>query len=188
MNTQLLQDFPELSHLPREDLEDMLADPMYFQAVFYSLPRVKALYQAQRELGMANESLANKNLALQQDLYKLRSDTKNAFDEAKSLEARWKDLEREQREIYQRLTPQFLLMRLRHATTAQDELSETLASAFIASSPGHDAAGVPNASGTPNGRDVEEFVRDFKELRKVYHKRMMWADRWTSGQVVWRDD
>lgn len=79
-------------------------------------------------------------------------------------------------------------MRLRHATTAQDELSETLASAFIASSPGHDAAGVPNASGMPNGRDVEEFVRDFKELRKVYHKRMMWADRWTSGQVAWRDD
>lgn len=48
-----------------------------------------------------NDVTIDKNLALQQDLYKLRSDTKNAFDEAKSLEARWKDLEREQREIYQ---------------------------------------------------------------------------------------
>jgi ESCRT-I complex subunit VPS37 len=36
----------------------MLADPAYFQSVFHSLPRVKALFQAQTELGMANESIA----------------------------------------------------------------------------------------------------------------------------------
>ncbi len=41
------------------------------------------------------------NLALQQPLYQLRSDTKEAFDEAKRLEARWKELEREQKEVYQ---------------------------------------------------------------------------------------
>lgn len=33
-------------------------DPVYFQAIFHSLERVKALYQAQAELGMANESIA----------------------------------------------------------------------------------------------------------------------------------
>lgn len=43
----------------REDLEDLLADPVYFQAIFHSLDRVKALYQAQAELGMANESIAS---------------------------------------------------------------------------------------------------------------------------------
>lgn len=42
----------------REDLEDLLTDPVYFQAVFHSLPRVKAMFQAQAELGMANESIA----------------------------------------------------------------------------------------------------------------------------------
>lgn len=41
------------------------------------------------------------NLALQEPLYQLRSDTKEAFDDAKHLEARWKELEREQREVYQ---------------------------------------------------------------------------------------
>ena len=41
------------------------------------------------------------NLDMQDSLYKLRDETKTAFDEAKSLEARWKDLEREQREVYQ---------------------------------------------------------------------------------------
>jgi len=43
----------------REDLEDMLVDPTYFQAIFHTLDRVKYLYQAQAELGMANESIAS---------------------------------------------------------------------------------------------------------------------------------
>lgn len=41
------------------------------------------------------------NLALQQRLYDLRSETKDAFDEAKRLESRWKELEKEQKEVYQ---------------------------------------------------------------------------------------
>jgi hypothetical protein len=38
---------------------------------------------------------------MQDDLYRLRSETQQAFDEAKALEARWKVLEREQRELHQ---------------------------------------------------------------------------------------
>ncbi|KAL0953425.1 hypothetical protein HGRIS_004661 [Hohenbuehelia grisea] len=199
MATQLLQDFPELSHLSREDLEDMLTDPAYFQAIFHSLPRVKALYQSQAEFGMANESIANKNLELQQSLYNLRAGAKQAFDDAKALEARWKELDREQREVYQRFTPQFLLMRLRHATIAQDELSESLATAFISASPTPHVAsnltvsnlgtsGPASGTGTPGGLDVEEFVRDFKDQRKIYHKRVIWGDRWTAGQVDWPNE
>ncbi|TFY63966.1 hypothetical protein EVG20_g6110 [Dentipellis fragilis] len=180
--TQLLAEFPELSHLSREDLEDLLADPQYFQAIFHTLRNVKELYQGQAELGLANESIANHNLSLQQDLYKLRSETKDAFDESKNLEARWAELQREQKEVYQRFTPQFLLMRLRHATTAQDDLSEALASAFVRSS-SSDAS-----SSYATGKEVDDFVKEFRDSRKIYHKRMMWGDRWAAGEVVWRDD
>jgi hypothetical protein len=49
------------SHLrSREDLEDLLNDPNYFQAIVHSLPRVKAMFQAQSELGSANESIARR--------------------------------------------------------------------------------------------------------------------------------
>ena len=103
----------------REDLEDMLADPAYFQAIFYSLPKVKELYKGQAELGRANGTIASaltpstfgsypsymrtpeQNLALQDELYKLRTETKDAFDEAKASEARWTELQREQKEVYQ---------------------------------------------------------------------------------------
>ena len=45
----------------REDLEDLLADPTYFQAIFHSLNEVTALYQSQAELGLANESIASES-------------------------------------------------------------------------------------------------------------------------------
>jgi ESCRT-I complex subunit VPS37 len=82
----------------------------------------------------------------------------------------------------ERFTPQFLLMRLRHATTEQDDLSEALASSFVRSTSSETAA-------TPaSGKEVDDFVKEFRELRKTYHKRVMWGDRWSNGQVAWRDD
>lgn len=76
----------------------------------------------------------------------------------------------------QRFSPQFLLLRLRHVTTDQDNASETLATSFVQSS-------------SPTGSsDVDDFVREFRELRKTYHKQMMWGDRWAAGKVIWRDE
>ncbi|KAG5353202.1 hypothetical protein C0989_009383 [Termitomyces sp. Mn162] len=220
MTTPLLADFPELAHLLREDLEDLLTDPQYLQAVFHSLDRVKTLYQAHAELGMANESIAStvhvyltlydlmeatdNNLRLQDSLYQLRSETQEAFNEAKSLEARWKEIEKEQKEVYQvqssfqfflifpelistlphyqRFSPQFLLMRLKHSTIAQDDASEALASSFINEQ-------MQSGISTPNGgAGVDEFIKEFKELRKVYHKRAMWGERWSDGKIAWRSD
>ncbi|KAF8827544.1 hypothetical protein F5879DRAFT_968529 [Lentinula edodes] len=185
--TQLTMDFPELANLSRQDLEDILNDPNYFQAVFHSLPRVKAMYDAQAELGNANESIANNNLALQEKLYRLRSETQDVFNEAKSLEAKWKDLEKEQHDVYQRFTPQFLLMRLRHSVTAQDDASERLATAFIQ----HQSLGFPESQSgvaTPSGKETDNFIKQFKEARKIYHKRVIWSDRWSKDQVEWRED
>ncbi|KAF8630924.1 hypothetical protein AX17_005281 [Amanita inopinata Kibby_2008] len=165
----------------------MLLDPVYFQAMFHSLNKIKALYQAQAELGMANEAIANHNLTLQDGLYKLRSDTKDAFDEAKRLEARWKELEKEQKEVYQRFSPQFLHLRLRHSITAQDDQSEAVASSFVQQQPSTTFSA--SGTGTPNnGLEIDEFIKEYKELRKVYHKRVIWSEKWTNQQVMWRDD
>lgn len=177
MTSPLLAEFPELADLSRGDLEDLLVDPAYFQAIFHSLGRVQDLYKSQAELGLANETIAQNNLALQQQLYNLRSETKDLFDEAKKLESRWKELEKEQRDIYQRFTPQFLLLRLKHSITAQDDASEALASAFVSGSD------IPATNS-----DIDEFIREFKKLRKTYHKRVMWAEKWGKGDVMWRED
>jgi hypothetical protein len=43
----------------REDLEDILADPAYFQATFHALSEAKELYHSQAEFGLANETIAS---------------------------------------------------------------------------------------------------------------------------------
>ncbi|KAL1715956.1 hypothetical protein EV715DRAFT_275397 [Schizophyllum commune] len=174
----------------------MLADPNYFGAILHTLPRVRALLDQQAAMSAEVEALARTwaNTAQQEPLYQLRAETQESFTQAKALEARWKELEKEQRDVYQRFTPQFLLMRLRHATTAQDDLSETLANAFVSSSaPTTSATAEPHSGtntpvGTLAGKDIDDFVREYRELRKVYHKRMIWGEKWGNGDVEWRDD
>jgi len=208
MPSQLFIDFPELSSLSREDLEDLISNPAFFHATFHSLPAVKALFHAQTELGMANESIAKRNLALQDHVYRLRAETQDAFNEAKTLQAQQKEVEREQRELYQRYSPSFLLLRLRHSTTAQDDLSESLASSFVrsqpipsssSSKPGSSpsnmsssaqstSASTPTPEDSTRGDVVDEFIRQFKDLRKTYHKRKIWSEQWAVDKVAWRDN
>jgi len=177
-SSTLFENYPELSRLSRDDLQDLLHDQQYFQATFHSLEHVKTFYRAQDEIVMANEAIAKNNLSLQDELYKLRAETQAAFDESRSLEARWKSLEREQKEVYQRFTQQFLLLRLRHAATAQDEASEKVASDFVKGP----------SDGPANGKEVDDFVKDFREMRRVYHKRAIFVERWTKGDVGWLND
>lgn len=44
----------------QQDLEDLLTDPNYFQAIFMGLPKVQELMGSLLELGRANEALASK--------------------------------------------------------------------------------------------------------------------------------
>jgi hypothetical protein len=37
-------------------------------------------------------------------------------------------------------------------------------------------------------RSIDEFIQEFKAARKTYHKRAIWAERWSRGEVAWRDD
>ena len=152
-----------------------------------------------------HRSTVENNLALQQRLYDLRTETKDAFDEAKSLETRWKELDKEQKEVFQvsrhlflglwiftdayrqRFTPQFLLMRLRHSTTAQDDASEALATAFVQQIPNPPPNGETGTTSRA-AHDVDAFIKEFKESRKTYHKRALWGEKWASGQVMWREN
>ena len=69
----------------------------------------------------------------------------------------------------QRFTPSAQLARLRAATSNQDHLSEQLVASFI-----------------EGGMSEEDFARQFKEVRRVYHRRQVCLDKWEKGSVVWR--
>lgn len=92
----------------------------------------------------------------------------------------------------QRYRPSFLHLRLRHSITSQDDISESMAASFIEATP--DSAGESSGRATPIGttaeknKSLDEFIKEFKAVRKTYHKRAIWAERWNRGEVAWRDD
>lgn len=45
-----------------------------------------------------------------------------------------------------------------------------------------------SSQGQASGRSIDEFIQEFKAARKTYHKRAIWAERWSRGEVAWRDD
>lgn len=55
-----LQEFPELAKLSREDLEEALRTPAYFDALFGTLPSVKAIYDEHESFLQRNVDITGK--------------------------------------------------------------------------------------------------------------------------------
>ncbi|WVQ66350.1 uncharacterized protein L199_004529 [Kwoniella botswanensis] len=204
MSTPLVQQFPSLAQYPPSFLKDLLSSPELTEAFLFSLPEVKELAAEVEKLGRENDEIAKRNIELRDELIALRDATAQSYAYAEGLKRKWTDIEKAQANLYQRNRPSFLHLRLRHSLTAQDELSEKIASAFIegrsagASLPGSRVdSPLPGAEGTStpvSGGDrnqskaIEDFINEFKAARKTYHKRAIWAERWSRGEVAWRDD
>ncbi|WVQ79254.1 hypothetical protein IAT38_001350 [Cryptococcus sp. DSM 104549] len=202
MSTPLLQQFPTLTSYPPSFLKDLLSSPELTEAFLFTLPEVQHLVAEVEKLGRENEEIAKRNLELRDELLALRDATAQSYAHAEHLKAQWAEIEKSQVNLYQRVRPSFLHLRLRHSLTAQDEQSEKIASAFIegrsatSSVPGSrvDSPAPEWGAGAAAGGDrsqnkaVEDFIQEFKAARKTYHKRAIWTERWSRGEVAWRDD
>ncbi|WVQ89534.1 hypothetical protein IAS59_003296 [Cryptococcus gattii] len=199
MSTPLLQQFPSLSSYPPSFLKDLLSSPELTEAFLFTLPEIQQLAAEVEKLGRENEDAARRNLELKDELSALRDATAQSYAHAEDLKRQWADIEKAQHNLYQRVRPSFLHLRLRHSLTAQDELSEKMASAFIEDKSATNSrpdsridSPAPSAEGLPldraQGRAIEDFIQEFKAARKIYHKRAIWAERWSRGEVAWRDD
>ncbi|KAJ9109540.1 hypothetical protein QFC20_003284 [Naganishia adeliensis] len=211
MSSRLLHDYPSLASYSEEQLKDLLTNDELLEAFLYSLPAVQGVLEHQQQLSKANDELAKKNLALQGELIALRAATASAYSTAQHLKDRWKEVEQKQAGLYSKYRPSFLHLRLRHATSDQDALTESIASSFIESStsvtrgpsrvdsPASAMLGGPGSRIRDDGIEsttgmgdtamsLEDFIRTFKAARKVYHKRAIWCERWSRGEVAWRED
>ncbi|GAA6003792.1 hypothetical protein JCM10207_003602 [Rhodosporidiobolus poonsookiae] len=168
INDPLQRDFPDVAHLPREDLQLLLEDPAYFEAYFNSMPAALALHQQVEQAMRDNLDLAQKSEALKPDLERLREDTARLFNEANDLKVRWAYLDEAQQQTYKRFSEPAQLARHRAATTQQERLSDSLVASFLSGE-----------------GDDESFVKQYRDVRKVYHRREVALKKWDEGRVVW---
>jgi len=165
----LARDFPEVSTLSKEDMLALLEDDSYFDAYFQTIPEALAFHQALERRLQAIVALAEKNDRLRPQLEDLRHRAASLFTESNDLKNRWSYLESAQVETSKRFTPAQQLNRLRAATSGQESLSESLASSFL--------------DGT---MDEDDFVRQYREVRKVFHRRQIMKEKFEEGKIVWR--
>ncbi|GAA6032102.1 hypothetical protein JCM8097_007074 [Rhodosporidiobolus ruineniae] len=168
INDTLTRDFPHTASLPREDLELLLDDPAFFDAYFNTMPQALALHQQVEAAMNDNLDLAHKSEAMKPELERLREDTARLFNEANELKTRWAYLDEAQQAAYKRFAQPAQLSRYRAATTQQERLSDALVSSFL-----------------QGEGDDESFVKQYREVRKVYHKRETALRKWEEGKVVW---
>lgn len=164
----LARDYPQVAQLPKDELQRLLEDDAYFDAYFNTSPQALAYHDAVQRKMQQNIHLARESEALKPQLDALRQDTARCFHDATDLKQQWALLEQAQQDAYRRFSQPAQLARYRAATTTQEHLSDALVDAFL------------NGNG-----DDESFVKQYREIRKVFHKREIGLQKWDEGKVVW---
>ncbi|KAI9311261.1 hypothetical protein BX666DRAFT_1999659 [Dichotomocladium elegans] len=143
-----------------EDIEELLTNDTAFEMFFNSLERVQNMKTVREELRNGNENLANKNLSRQDSLQALDAQVKALDLEYRQLKGQFEEKERQQNDAFNRFSSATVMTRLKASIQESDELSESVAQSFLDGNLDHDG-----------------FVKQFRELRKVYHLRASKLER-----------
>ncbi|KAM3584009.1 hypothetical protein VKS41_003978 [Umbelopsis sp. WA50703] len=143
-----------------EELEELSSNDAAFEMFFQQLERVQQLKTVQEELRSGNEALAKRNLAAKDDLVKLQEEVSALDAEWKEHWQRYQESDQQQQAAFNRFSTANIIARLRAAALECDDLSESVAQSFLDGSLDHDT-----------------FVKQFRDLRKVYHLRASKVER-----------
>ncbi|KAI9244569.1 hypothetical protein BDA99DRAFT_528972 [Phascolomyces articulosus] len=147
-------EYASIANKSAEELEQLLTDDVAFELFFNSFERIRSMKTVQEELRIGNENLAQKNIGNEENILKLRSETKQLDEEYRKLRSEFDEKERQQHEAFNRFSSSTVLTRLKASVYESDELSESVGQSFLDGNLDHDS-----------------FVKQFRELRKVYHLR-----------------
>lgn len=165
----------DISEDSREDLEYLLHSPQLLDALFTNThPASAQSLHALSDSLQRNADLAARLVALEPHLSVSREAAERSLLEARKLERAWRDREKEMYQSLQPFSSPALYSRLVNAVGDAEAVAEAMAESFL-------------EEGGGDGRDVGEFVREYRGLRKSYHLRKERKERWDEGRVGgWR--
>ncbi|TPX30198.1 hypothetical protein SeMB42_g07957 [Synchytrium endobioticum] len=152
--------YATLDTMTAAELEVLVSDEAALQQFVDGLPHMREARALERNLRAENESLAKKNLSRQIELQEKRNALLEKYQELQKRRQEFDDLMAKQQDELFRFTPEYLTMQLREAASESESLSDSMAEAFR------------------EGRiPVEDFLRQYRETRKVYHMRAAKLER-----------
>ncbi|KAJ3112065.1 hypothetical protein HDU96_004990 [Phlyctochytrium bullatum] len=149
-----------LEKMSLSELEELMRDDAAFEDFFMHLPQVQEQQRARSEFIAGNEALAKHNLSFEPALAQLRSELVQEQSNFKAEREQFDVNYRAFQDLMMRFEPDYLISRLRAAVTESEELSESLSQSFLGGK-----------------ADVEDFIKNYRETRKVYHSRAARLER-----------
>ncbi|KAF9933071.1 Vacuolar protein sorting-associated protein 37A [Modicella reniformis] len=149
-----------VTELSSEQTEEYLESPIAFEHFFDQLEAVVDNRTLRREWWHGNDNVSRRNLQLEAEILELQKSTSEDYEVAMQLQKTLEEKLQQQQDALWRFKPETIQSKLRSAAAESDELSESIAQSFL------------------EGRlDQEVFIRQYRELRKVYHLREMKNER-----------
>ncbi|KAF8939820.1 Vacuolar protein sorting-associated protein 37A [Dissophora ornata] len=146
--------------LSAEQIEEYLESPIAFQHFFDQLEVVVNSRTLKREWWHGNDNVSRRNLLLEAEMAELQRSTTEGHEVAMQLQKTLEEKLQQQQDALWRFKPETLQSKLRSVAAESDELSDSIAQSFL------------------EGKlDQEGFIRQYRELRKVYHLREMKNER-----------
>lgn len=164
----------------KQDLADVLARPELLSALAYSSVSAHASVQASQEPLKAaldqNVALATHLNELETRLSHLRTSTQSQLLAAHQMERQWKQKQSDMDRALAPFSPSSLYQRLSQGVQEQEMVCRALEESFL------DGDG-----GTASEREGAEWVRRYREAKKLYYSRQERKERWDEGRVGgWR--
>lgn len=177
----------QLAHLPslcsKQDLTDIFARPELLAALAASTTTAHpSTPAAQAPLTAAledNIALASRLVELEARLEHLRSSTQAQLLSAHALERQWRQKQSEMDRALAPFSPSALYQKLGQGVSEQEMVCRALEESFL------DGDGAAEATATE--REAAEWVRRYRDAKKVYYSRRERKERWDEGRVGgWR--
>ncbi|RHZ85445.1 hypothetical protein Glove_65g68 [Diversispora epigaea] len=144
----------------KEELEDLLNNDIVFESFLETVEPLRGMNALQNEVMLNNKLHAEKTLSQEQELIQLQQKVESKEKEFKELYSTLQEKNQIQQESLQRFSPSVLLTKLKSEVHQSDELSEQMAASFLL-----------------DKLECDQFLKHYKEIRKVYHMRNAKAER-----------
>lgn len=154
------------------ELQALLENPeMVDQIYFAEHPQPKEQAQHLAKLESKQQQLRIDDERIRTRVVELKLEVENALIETKELEREWENTELTMYSSLKPYTSTALHSRLQAATGEAEATTESLLSSFL------------EVVSKAEGDEVHDFVKEYRNARKLYHLRREHLARWNDGRV-----
>ncbi|EFX01211.1 hypothetical protein CMQ_6153 [Grosmannia clavigera kw1407] len=176
----------------KQDLADILASPGLLDALTHSTvtshPSLAASHATLAAALDENMQLAAHLQELEARLAHQRAATQAQLMGAHALERSWRSKQADMDAALAPFAPASLYQRLAAGVAEQEQVCQALEESFLDGGSGGDPSALGGHDGAPaSEREAADWVRRYREARKLYYLRQERRERWDEGRVGgWR--